>query len=164
MPVFYPGVMAATPRVGDPAPDFTLEGTDGTFTLADHRGGRVVLLFYPGDNTTVCTKQFCSYRDRAEDMSGLDAVVVGISGQGVESHRRFSAKHGLNVSLLADEDGAVARAYGAHSRLAGTKRAVVVIDENGIVRHRHDHRLGVDFQTADDLRDALATLPARSGT
>ena len=72
--------------VGDDAPDFTLEGTDGTFTLSEHRGERVVLLFYPGDNTTVCTKQFCSYRDAAEDMSKLDATFVGISVQGMESH------------------------------------------------------------------------------
>ena len=66
--------MASAPHVGDRAPDFALEGTDGTFRLSDHRGQRVVLLFYPGDETAVCTKQFCSYRDRADDMSALDAV------------------------------------------------------------------------------------------
>ncbi len=154
--------MPASPKPGDPAPDFTLEGTEGSFTLSEHRGERVVLLFYPGDNTPVCTRQFCSYRDQADDMSGLDAVVVGISAQGVDSHREFSAQHGLTVPLLADEDSAVARAYGAHSALTGTKRAVVIVDEDGVVRHRHDHRLGLDFQTADDLRDALAALPARS--
>ena len=61
--------MAKGPRVGDQAPDFELEGTDGRFHLSEHRGERVVLLFYPGDETPVCTKQFCSYRDRADDMS-----------------------------------------------------------------------------------------------
>ena len=71
--------MAKIPRVGEPAPDFELPGTDGTFKLSDHRGERVVLLFYPGDNTMVCTKQFCSYRDRAEDLASLGATVVGIS-------------------------------------------------------------------------------------
>src|SRR4051795_7444348 len=107
--------MAARPKVGDRAPDFELEGTDGTFRLSDHRGKRVVLLFYPGDNTPVCTRQFCSYRDSAEDVSRLDAVVVGISAQSLDSHAAFTAKHGLNVPLLADVDCDVAKAYGAHA-------------------------------------------------
>src|SRR5437588_1784144 len=131
--------MAKTPQVGEAAPDFTLEGTDGTFRLSEHRGERVVLLFYPGDNTTVCTKQFCSYRDRAEDFAALNATVVGISGQDVASHEGFTAKHSLNVPLLADVDHEVAKAYSASGRPLGTKRAVIVIDEQGIVRHRHDH-------------------------
>jgi thioredoxin-dependent peroxiredoxin len=151
--------MAKHPRVGEPAPDFELEGTDGPFKLAEHRGERVVLLFYPGDNTAVCTKQFCSYRDNAEAFGALDATVVGISSQSVESHRGFTAKHDLNVPLLADEDGAVAKAYGAHAPVIGTKRAVVIVDEDGVVRHRHDHALGLDFQTVADLREALDSLP-----
>ena len=69
--------MAKTPQVGEQAPDFELPGTDGTFRLSEHRGERVVLLFYPGDNTMVCTKQFCSYRDRGGDFASLDATVVG---------------------------------------------------------------------------------------
>ncbi len=150
--------MAKHPRAGEPAPDFELDGTDGSFRLSDHRGERVVLLFYPGDNTAVCTKQFCSYRDNAEAFGALDATVVGISSQGVESHLGFSEKHGLNVPLLADEDGAVARSYGAHA-VVGTKRAVIIVDEDGIVRHRHDHLLGLDFQTVGDLREALDSLP-----
>ena len=89
--------MASAPQVGDLAPDFALEGTDGSFRLSEHRGQRVVLLFYPGDETAVCTKQFCSYRDRADDMSALDAVVVGISHQDVDSHEAFTAHHGLTV-------------------------------------------------------------------
>src|SRR3954451_8264720 len=104
--------MASAPHVGDLAPDFALEGTDGSFHLSEQRGRRVVLLFYPGDETPVCTKQFCSYRDRADDMSALDAVVVGISGQAVESHRDCVAHHGLTVPLLADPDKAVARQFG----------------------------------------------------
>jgi peroxiredoxin Q/BCP len=151
--------MAKRPRVGDPAPDFELDGTDGPFRLSEHRGERVVLLFYPGDNTAVCTKQFCSYRDNAEAFGALDATVVGISSQDLESHRGFAEKHGLNVPLLADEDGAVARAYGAHAPVVGTQRAVIVVDEDGIVRHRHDHLLGLDFQTVGDLREALDSLP-----
>jgi thioredoxin-dependent peroxiredoxin len=151
--------MAKHPRVGEPAPDFELEGTDGPFRLSEHRGERVVLLFYPGDNTAVCTKQFCSYRDNAEAFGALDATVVGISSQSLESHRGFSAQHDLNVPLLADEDGAVARSYGAYAPVIGTKRAVVVVDEDGIVRHRHDHVFGLDFQTVADLREALDSLP-----
>ncbi len=151
--------MAKTPQVGEAAPDFELPGTDGTFRLAEHRGERVVLLFYPGDNTPVCTRQMCSYRDRAEEFSSLDATVVGISSGDLDSHRGFIAKHSLNVPLLADVRGEVARSYSAHNRL-GTKRAVIVVDEQGIVRHRHDHLLGLDYQSVDELKAALDTLPA----
>lgn len=154
--------MAKHPDVGDAAPDFELEGTQGSFRLSDHRGERVVLLFYPGDNTTVCTKQFCSYRDNADAFGQLEATVVGISSQSVDSHQGWSEKHGLNVPLLADEGGDVAKQYGAHTPIVGTKRAVIVIDEDGIVRNRHDHLLGLDYQSVDDLREALATLPARA--
>ena len=151
--------MAKTPQVGEQAPDFELPGTDGTFKLSEHRGERVVLLFYPGDNTMVCTKQFCSYRDRAEDFAALDATVVGISAQDLASHEDFIAKNNLTVPLLADVDTAVAKLYSATSSL-GTKRAVIVIDEQGIVRHRHDHLLGLDYQSVDDLKAALDAIPA----
>jgi thioredoxin-dependent peroxiredoxin len=151
--------MAKHPQVGEQAPDFELEGTDGPFKLSEHRGERVVLLFYPGDNTPVCTKQFCSYRDRAEDFSGLDATVVGISAQDLDSHRGFIEKNSLTVPLLADVDRSVANAYSAANRL-GTKRAVIVIDEQGVVRHRHDHLLGLDYQSVDELKAALDALPS----
>ena len=150
--------MPKTPQVGEPAPDFELAGTDGSFKLSDHLGERVVLLFYPGDETMVCTKQFCSYRDRADDFAALDATVVGISKQDLASHESFIAKHGLTVPLLADPDNKVAQAYSAHSSRLGTKRAVIVIDEQGVVRHRHDHLLGLDFQSVDDLKQALAAI------
>jgi peroxiredoxin Q/BCP len=159
--------MASSPHVGDPAPDFTLEGTDGTFRLSDHLGERVVLLFYPGDETAVCTRQFCSYRNRAEDMAELEAIVVGISPQDVDSHHAFMAHHELTVPLLADVDRAVARAYGVArdgvaALVQGIQRAVFIVDEDGIVRYRHVHRIGLDFQSVDDLRDALDALPARA--
>ncbi len=152
--------MAKHPKVGEPAPDFELEGTAGSFKLSDQRGKRVVLLFYPGDDTPVCTKQFCSYRDDPDAFASLDAVVVGISGQSVSSHEKFTAKHDLNVPLLADEDGKVAGSYGARAPVVGTRRAVVIVDVDGIVRYRHDHALGLDFQTADELREALESVPA----
>jgi peroxiredoxin Q/BCP len=151
--------MAKTPQVGEQAPDFELPGTDGPFKLSEHRGERVVLLFYPGDNTMVCTKQFCSYRDRKDDFAALNATVLGISSQDLASHEGFIAKHGLNVPLLADVDKQVAKSYSAVGRM-GTKRAVIVIDEDGIVRHRHDHLLGLDYQSVDDLRAALDALPS----
>src|SRR3954449_10941552 len=144
--------MAKSPQPGDQAPDFELEGTEGRFRLSDHRGRRVLLLFYPGDNTPVCTRQFCSYRDHAEEVDDLDATIVGISSQDLASHEAFKAKHALNVPLLADVDKSVAKAYSAFSSRLGTKRAVVVIDEQGVLRHRHDHLLGLDYQTVDDLK------------
>lgn len=147
------------PKVGDRAPDFELEGTDGPFKLSDHLGERVVLLFYPGDNTPVCTKQFCSYAERADDMNDLPATVVGISSQGVDSHQEFQAKHSIPVPLLADTDKSVAKAYGASAPMVGTRRAVIVIDEDGIIRHHFVHRLGLDFQTVDDIRAVLDELP-----
>jgi peroxiredoxin Q/BCP len=156
--------MAKIPRVGEQAPDFELRGTNGPFKLSQHRGERVVLLFYPGDNTMVCTKQFCSYRDRAEDFASLNATVVGISSQDLSSHEQFTAKHGLNVPLLADVDKSVAKSYSAVTPgLGSTARAVIVIDEQGVVRHRHDHRLGLDYQTVDELREALEQIPTPAG-
>ena len=121
-----------------------------------------MLLFYPGDETAVCTKQFCSYRDRADDMSALDAVVVGISHQDLDSHEAFTAHHGLTVPLLADVDREVARAYGVSAPVLGTRRAAFVIDEDGIVRHRVVHTPGPRLPGADDLAEALDALPARA--
>ena len=149
--------------VGDIAPDFTLEGTEGTFTLSEHRGERVVLLFYPGDNTPVCTKQFCAYRDAADEMAELDAVFVGISTQGVESKEAFKSKYGLRTPLLADPDGTVSDAYGVYSkRFKAAKRAVFIVDEEGRVAHRHTNPVSLTFDDADALADALAKLPARA--
>jgi thioredoxin-dependent peroxiredoxin len=150
--------MAKTPQVGEQAPDFELQGTGGPFKLSEHRGERVVLLFYPGDNTMVCTKQFCSYRDRPDEFAALGATVVGISAQDLASHEGFVAKHSLNVPLLADVDKDVARKYDAANAL-GVKRAVIVIDDQGVVRHRHDHLLGLDYQSVDELKAVLDALP-----
>src|SRR5687768_4834571 len=93
--------------VGDKAPDFELPGTEGrTYRLADYLGGDggVILAFYPGDFTAVCTKQFCSYRDDAEGLDQLGVPLLGISPQSVDSHERFAEEKRLNVPLLADED------------------------------------------------------------
>jgi peroxiredoxin Q/BCP len=147
-------------NVGDLAPDFELDGTDGLFRLSDHRGRRVVLLFYPGDFTPICTKQFCSYAERHEDMAALDATVVGISSQSVERHHEFQAANAIPVPLLADIDRKVAKAYGLSQPVLGTRRGVVIVDEEGRIADRHVHMLGLDFQSVDRLRDALASLSA----
>ena len=149
-------------KLGERAPDFELEGTDGRFRLSDHRNRKVILLFYPGDFTPVCTKQFCSYADRWEDVGALDAVVVGISAQPVARHHEFKSMHGIPVNLLADVDKDVAKAYGVTQPLFGTRRAVFIIDEDGHIAYRHVHMLGLDFQTVDDLRQALAECQLQS--
>jgi thioredoxin-dependent peroxiredoxin len=106
----------------------------------------------------VCTKQFCSYRDTG--LEGLGATVVGISAQDLESHQRFTSHHGLTVPLLADADKKVAKAYGMSIPVVGTRRAVFVLDEQGIVRFKHVHMLGLDYLDADELRAAVAKVAA----
>jgi peroxiredoxin Q/BCP len=150
------------PQLGDLAPDFELDGTDGRFKLSDYRGERVVLLFYPGDFTPVCTKQMCSYSDRWEDFAKLDATLVGISAQSVERHHQFQSMHDIPMPLLADVDRSVAKAYGVSQPILGTRRAVFVLDEDGRIAYRHVHLLGLDFQTVDDLQEALASVSARA--
>jgi peroxiredoxin Q/BCP len=144
--------------VGDPAPDFELAGTgDKTYRLSDYRGRKLVLAFYPGDFTAVCTRQFCSYRDQSDKLDGLGAAVLGISPQSVESHERFTEEKRLNVPLLADEDKSVARAYGV---LAGplVRRAIFVIDEEGVVRHRKVTLAGLSYESVDDIERAVAAV------
>jgi peroxiredoxin Q/BCP len=150
----------ASLNTGDLAPDFTLPGTDGPFRLSDHRGRPVVLLFYPGDFTPVCTRQFCSYAERAEDLSDLDAVVVGISAQDLDTHDEFRAAHAIPVALLADTEKAVARAYGVTAPILGVRRAVVIVDAEGRIAHKDVHAVGLSFRTVDDIRDALDAVVA----
>ncbi len=143
-------------KVGDQAPEFELPGTgDRTYRLCDYRGRKVILAFYPGDFTAVCTKQFCSYRDQSDKLDGLGADVLGISPQSVDSHERFVGEKRLNVPLLADEDKEVARAYGV---LAGpiVRRAIFVIDEQGVIRHRKVTLASLTYESVDDLENAVA--------
>jgi peroxiredoxin Q/BCP len=150
--------MAKDPRPGERSPDFELEGTHGTFKLSDHRGERVLLLFYPGDNLKICTRQFCSYRDRVDQFSELGVCAVGISPQDLASHEGFIAEHGLTLPLLSDSGHVVSTLYGVHSSLIGTRRATFVIDELGVVRHRHDNPLSLSYDSVDALSRALAQL------
>jgi peroxiredoxin Q/BCP len=124
-------------EVGDRAPDFELKDESGrSWRLSDHRGKVVALIFYPKDETTVCTKQMCSMRDRWGDYEETGAEVVGISIGSVESHKSFAEHHNLPQKLLADERGEVARLLDMKSLLGVPKRAVLVIDADGIIRFR----------------------------
>jgi peroxiredoxin Q/BCP len=149
-----------SPQVGDAAPDFTLSDADGNAWSLDGNSGKVVvLLFYPGDETPICTRQMCSVRDRWEDYAATGAEVVGISTDSVESHRKFAEHHDLPLRLLSDSDQAVANLYGARSLIPGkVARSVFVIDPNGIIRHRDVRPLGLirpkDDETIEAIRQA----------
>lgn len=145
--------------VGDRAPDFTLPGTgDRTWSLSEFAGRPVVLVFYPGDDTPVCTKQLNSYNDGLEQFEGLDAQVLGISAQDVASHQMFAGKHGLRIPLLADTDKAVAGLYGILGPLGFARRSVFIIDREGIIRYAHRALAGLTYRPVDELVAALAAL------
>lgn len=137
--------------VNEPAPDFTLkDGNGDDWRMSDQRGKVVVLLFYPGDETPVCTRQMCSVRDRWDDYLATGAEVVGISSDSVESHKKFAEHHDLPLRLLSDPERAVAKLYGAESFIPGrVARAVFVIDANGILRYRDVRPIGL-FKPKDD--------------
>jgi peroxiredoxin Q/BCP len=142
--------------VGDRAPDFELEGTGGRrYRLDSCRGRWVVLAFYPGDFTPVCTRQFCSYRDAADRLDQLDATVWGISPQSLESHERFEQQYGLTVPLLADTARTVIRAYGVLGPGGLVRRSIFMVDPQGTVRYRHVALLGLHYRDIDALRSAL---------
>jgi peroxiredoxin Q/BCP len=152
-----------TVGVGDPAPDFTLAGTDGTdeghrdYTLSAHAGRPVVLVFYPGDNTPVCTRQLTTYTAEIDAFREVDAQVLAISPQSVESHDGFSANQGgFAFPLLADVDKEVARAYGVLGPVGFYRRSVFVIDAEGVIRHAHRAVAGLWFRPTDELVAAVA--------
>ena len=145
--------------VGNRAPDFELPGSGGkTYRLGDYRGTGVVLAFYPGDFTAVCTKQFCSYRDAGDRVDDLGMPMLGVSPQSVDSHDRFINEMSLNVPLLADQDKAVARAYGVLGPGGFVRRAVIVVDGDLVVRHRDVKLLGASYETIDDIERAIAAI------
>ncbi|MEP6569156.1 MAG: peroxiredoxin [Acidobacteriota bacterium] len=145
------------PQVGAAAPDFTLkDGNGDEWRLADKRGKVVVLLFYPGDETPICTRQMCSVRDRWEDYSATGAEVVGISTDSVESHQKFAEHHQLPLRLLSDALAGVANLYGARSLIPGkVARSVFVIDANGVLRYRDVRPLGLFRPKDDEVIDAI---------
>lgn len=142
--------------IGDPAPDFTLPGTGGqTYSLSQYRGQPVVLAFYPGDDTAVCTTQLKSYTANADEFAGVEAQVLGLSPQGVESHDRFSAKHGFTFPLLADVDKKVGEAYGIVGPIGFYRRSVFVVDREGIIRYAHRSLTSLTYRSTDELVKAV---------
>ena len=151
------------PKPGDPAPDFSAPTTDGSVvSLKDFRGKKLVLYFYPMDDTPGCTAQACSLRDHNAEIRAKGAAILGVSAQDEASHRKFTQKHKLNFPLLADTDRAVAKAYGViGSGLFGVARGVLglaervtfIIDERGKVAAVID-----DPDTANHAEQVLAYL------
>ncbi|HZH29472.1 MAG TPA: peroxiredoxin [Pyrinomonadaceae bacterium] len=154
----------AAAAVGAQAPDFILHDTEGAeWQLSAQRGRVVVLLFYPGDETPVCTKQLCSVRDNWESYAETGAEVVGISTDTVESHRKFTEHHNLPLRLLADTEGKVHRAYEASSWFAGrAARAVVVIDKDGIIRYRKVETVSLFRPRDTEIIEAIHAAQAQS--
>jgi len=160
--------VARTPEIGQAAPDFTLPGvtlTDGNavfpdFTLSAQRGSPLVLAFYPGDNTAVCTRQLCSYTSGLEEFTNFGATVWAISPQGLDSHEQFARKYGLAFPLLADQGLKVSRQYGITLGGAGLRRSVFVIDSDGVVRWKHVTLVGLTFPSAEAISAQLAAIGA----
>ena len=149
-------------EVGRPAPDFSLEGSDNTdegrrtYSLAEYRGQVVVLVFYPGDNTPVCTRQLNAYTDDIDRFHEVGAQVLALSPQSVVSHDEFSCKQGgFAFPLLADVDKAVGEAYGILGPLGFYRRSVFVIDGQGVVRWAHKAVAGIPFRPPSELVDAV---------
>jgi peroxiredoxin Q/BCP len=151
--------MAARPMVGEEAPDFTLPGWPaGAYTLSDYRGRPVVLVFYPGDATPVCTLQLTSYNEQLKVFDDLGAQVLAISPQGVESHQRWSEQKGFAFPLLADADKAVGHAYGLVGPLGSYRRSVFVVDPDGTLRYVHRALVGATFRPVSELAEALTSV------
>jgi len=142
--------MATRLKAGDPAPDFEGITTGGErVSLGDYRGRKLVLYFYPKDDTPGCTKQACSLRDSSAEIAAKGAAVLGVSTQDAASHQAFTKKFALDFPLLADTDGAVGRAYGTlggpgllaklKSAAGLADRVTFVIDANGRIAHVIDH-------------------------
>jgi len=153
----------STIEEGKPAPDFSLVADDGrTVSLKDLRGKRVVLYFYPKDDTPGCTVEACAFRDLLSDVAHAGAVVLGVSRDDTESHVRFKRKFNLNFPLLSDPDAKVHRMYGAWGKKVmygketeGVIRSTVLIDEKGSVA-RHWRRVKAEGHAAEVLA-ALAS-------
>lgn len=144
-------------KIGDEAPNFSLKDGDGEeWNLSEQRGRTVVLLFYPGDDTPVCTAQLCSVRDNWSDYQATGAEVVGISTDSAQSHKNFADKYSLTLRLLADEKGEVSTAYGMKSWLPGrSARGVVVIDKNGRVAYHKVQSLSLFRPKDEEILEAI---------
>ncbi|MDZ4730563.1 MAG: peroxiredoxin [Xanthomonadales bacterium] len=145
-------------KLNDPAPDFALDDDQGgQFTLSANRGEKILLVFYPGDNTPVCTKQLCEYRDGVEAFADLGVRVVGISKDDAASHQKFRAKHKLPFSLLSDHNLKVAGLYDSKG-IMGMKRSIFLVDEKGIIRYLHVESLALFRRSKDELVGVISQL------
>jgi peroxiredoxin len=144
-------------KIGDPAPQFALSDGDGIgWSLSNYMGRTVVLLFYPGDNTPVCTAQLCSVRDHWSEYQETGAEVVGISTDTVESHKGFAEKNSLPLRLLSDADRKVSEMYDMRSWLPGrSARGVVVIDGSGRVAYHKVQAVSLFKPSDDDVLEAI---------
>ena len=141
-------------KKGDPAPDFSLLDQDGKqVSLSDYKGKNIVLYFYPKDFSPGCTKEACTFRDKYEEFTDLGALVIGISGDSVESHKRFLDKYLLPFTLLSDEASKVRKLYGA-TRLLGAfpGRYTFVIDRNGVIRYVFSSETNMEKHVQETLR------------
>ncbi|MEK7857338.1 MAG: peroxiredoxin [Acidobacteriota bacterium] len=142
---------------GSDAADFTLKDGEGDdWTLSNYKGRTVVLLFYPGDNTPVCTAQMCSVRDHWSEYQATGAEVVGISTDSVESHKGFAEKNELPLRLLSDPDRKVSEIYDMNSWLPGrSARGVVVIDKEGKIAYHKAQSLSLFRPADEEVLDAI---------
>ena len=148
--------------IDEPAPDFTLPAWTSAgateLTLSARRGSPVVLAFYPGDDTPVCTKQLCSYQDDLSLLTDVGAMLWGISAQDLASHERFAARRGLTFPLLSDPDKRVHALYGAKGLFGVPKRAVVVVDPSGVVRWQRSSSVGLTYADTETIAGVLRQL------
>ena len=146
--------MAAS--VGEKAPEFTLPGTGGReYSLSSYLGQPVVLVFYPGDDSPVCTKQLNSYNNELSAFDNVGAQVLAVSAQDLNSHEDFAGKYGFKFPLLADTEKEVAGAYGVVGLLGMVRRSIFVLDAQGVVRYVHRSAVGLTFRPVDELVTAL---------
>jgi len=144
------------PRDGDPAPDFTLEGVPpGSYRLAEQRGRVVVLAFYPGDFTPVCTRQLNDYEKNRVKLVATGAALWAISTDKLEKHERMAKAYALSIPLLSDPEGAVTALYGVRSLLGSARRSLFIVDANGVVRYRRAEPLSLTYRSVDDILSAL---------
>lgn len=142
-------------RVGQQAPGFSLPDDQGRiFKLESGRRRKLLLVFYPGDDTPVCTRQLCDYRDGIEEFADLGVDVVGISADDAASHQQFREKHDLPFTLLTDADLNVAEQYGCKG-LLGMKRGVFLIDEERVCRYAHVESVALFRRSREDLIEVI---------
>jgi peroxiredoxin Q/BCP len=124
--------------------------------LSDFAGKPLVIAFYPGDDTPVCTKQLNAYNNDFEEFENLDAAVVGISAQDIASHEAFAAKHGFRFPLLSDVDKTVAAAYGTLGPLGFPRRSVFVVGSDGRLNYVHRALAGVTYRSVQEITAAIS--------